>query len=530
LSAARTLRQWAVAGSDNQDIAIYNRLGPHIDRTASYLFSPSDLRFNAEFDRDYPEDFLLKADAAARYMSSQFAKQEIDTKFAASLIPALTYNSALIKVLWGHRGLSARLVMPWNFGVWREDINDLYAQEAMVETTYITQFELWRRISHLPNAQDLLRRAINYAKKDEAAENPNNYFHNILLAGTAPMVETQPALTTTVAGAFKPNFNPLDRPILAQSVLDGMLTFHELTVVNDQTGDYTTLQVVEPDIIVTRKRENLFLPRELPYVLIQPNYVHGYFWGASELQYLLKLQAMLRDRLEDLRQIMSLQYDKILAFIGFDGMTDELYDEFKRKHFISQANTGADVKDLTPAVPENAFQEIDGILKMMDDVSGFQNILSGQGEMGVRAATHAQILMRTASPRLRDRAILVERQCAQLGNLCFKLLKAKDARTFWLKAGDPSTEFLLSQIPDDVRIVVDSHSSSPVYEEEQKQQAAFLLKAGIIDGSTFVDMMPNLPMRDTIKAKFARMQAAQAQMMQEHPELFTKGKPGPKSG
>lgn len=531
LAAARTMRQWSTTGSNSETVAIYNRLGPHIDRMASYLFSPSGLRFSVEFENEYPQDMIAKADVAARFLSKKFARWNIDTAFSAAMIPALTYGGCLMKQMWSNKGIHAKLVMPWNFGVYREDVNDIGQQEALLETTYITKYEFWRRISHQPNADALYKRAVSYATKGEAQEQPTSFFHNVILAGTVPLVQTAAPFSTQPAGTVNTGFAPLDQPILATEVVDGLLPFHELTVVNDVTGDYSTIQVVEPDIIVTRKRENLFLPGQLPYTLIQPNYVQGYFWGASELQYLLKLQAMLRDRLEDIKQIMSLQYDRIRAFIGFDGMTDEMFDQMKNSGFIAQGNPGAKVEDITPPVPERAFEEVADIIKMMEDVSGFQNILSGQGEPGVRSAEQAQIMMKSASPRMRDRAILVERQCAMAGQNTLNLLQAKEPQTLWTDPKDiDGTSFLLAQLPADASVCVDSHSSSPVYEEDHKQLASFMLKAGVIDGATFVDMLPDVPNRDTIKTKFYDMQEAKAKFLQEHPEAMTKGKPGPKAG
>ncbi len=528
LAFARTMKQWVGTGSDTESGAIYNRLGPHIDRTASYLFSPSDLRFHIDFEVAYPEDVLMMADAAARYLTRQFDKQDIDQQFSAGMIPALTYGACLVKPMWGHNGLTSKLVMPWNFGVYREDRNDLYDQECVCETSYISKYEFWRRISHMSNRDELYKRAVSYAKKDEAHEAATSYFHNVVLAGTSPAVQTAPPYNNSTLGSVTPGFAPFDTPILATEVIDALLPFHELTVINDDTGDYSTIQIVEPDIIITKTRKNLFLKGELPYQLIQPNFVAGYFWGASECQYLLKLQALLRDRMEDIKQIMGLQYEKVLAFVGFSGMTDEMYDEFKQKHWIAQEQSGAKVEDLTPELPPNAFQEIDAVIKMMDDASGFQNILSGQGEPGVRAGTHAQTLMKTASPRLRDRAILVERQCADLGNTCLKLLRAKEPQKLWTKPEDPSTEFLLAQLPEDFRVAVDSHSSSPVYADDHKQLAAFLLKSGVIDGEDMLDLLPDIPMRESLKAKLRKREAAKQKFIQEHPEILTKGRGRPK--
>src|SRR6185312_9456732 len=137
--------------------------------------------------------------------------------------------------------------------------------------------------------------------------------------------------------------------------------------------------------------------------------------------------------------------DRIRAFIGFSGMNDEKYDQMTNEGWLSEENPNAKIDDLTPPLPENAFNEI----------AGFDNATSGKGEPGIRSANHFQGVLRQASPRLRDRAIRVERQCAEFGEKVLWHCAAKDARVFWTKTDDPEkkTDFLLSQLPDDARVL-----------------------------------------------------------------------------
>jgi len=148
---------------------------------------------------------------------------------------------------------------------------------------------------------------------------------------------------------------------------------------------------------------------------------------------------------------------------------------------------------------------------MIDEVSGFQNILSGQGEPGVRAGNHAETLLRTASPRLRDRALMVERQCADLADKAFELMCANEAKAYWTREGE---EFLLAQLPDDRRIMVDSHSSSPIYEDNHQQIAFALAKLQMIGGEDLIDLLP-LPRRDLMKEHLRTMQEQKAKQQEE---------------
>lgn len=516
---ARSLKTWLYTGSPDGNSAILNRMFPHVDRMTSYLFSPNDLRFHIDFTHEYDKAVLDQAEVASRVLTRQFELRDIDIQFGESVFIALAYGACFPKLTMTHDGISCRLVMPWQLGVYRPDLNDLGSQEAICETNYITSYDLWRRISHLPNAAALFRRATAYAKRRTSAEDADTFFHQVLLAGTPPVVQTDPPFASQPGGLVQVTADPTGA-ILGPSVASELICLHEIWVLDDELGDYTTIQMAEPDILIApqHRRKNFFIPDHLPYTMTQPNRMEGYFYGRSEMADLMKLQHLLRDRLEDIKKLMGLQYDRLLAIVGNSGMSDEQYDQFRQAGWMA-LEPGSDVKDLTPKMPEQAFADITEIMGFMDEVSGFQNILSGQGEPGVRAGNHAQTLLKTASPRLRDRAIIVERQCADLADTALQLMAHKEAKAYWTRDG---SEFLLSQLPEDYRVSVDSHSSSPIYEEDHKEIAAFLLKSGVIDGESVLELLP-VPMRDILKARFKEIQKAKAQQAQEllqHPELL----------
>ena len=530
---ARSERQWIFTGSPDGNTSLLNKLYSHNERLSSYLFSPNDLRFSIDFTHHYGKDVLDKAEVAARALTREFERRDIDMQFSQGVRIALDHGVCLPKLTAGYGGVVCKLLMPWQVGVYREDREGLGEQEAIVETNIITPFDLWRRISHLPDAQKLFQRALSYAKRKQAGDDADTYFHQVLLAGTAPVVQTDPPFVQQPGGLVEVTADPMGSQ-MSPAVTSEMMIFHEVWVIDDERQDYTTIQIVEPDILIAPrfKRTNMFVPEYLPYGLIRPNSMTPYFWGRSEIADLMKLQHLLRDRLDDIKKIMSMQYDRLLAFVGESGMTDELYDQFRNAGWVTLGQ-GADVKDITPKVPEKAFEDVHDIISMMDEVSGFTPILKGQGEPGVRADNHAETLMRTASPRLRDRALLVERQCADLADKAFQLMASKEAKAYWV-TDDENSEFMLSQLPEDYRITVDSHSSSPIYEEDHKDIVAFLIKAGAIDGRSAMELL-TIPNRDMYIARFVEMQAAkkaeQEKIMKEvetHPELLKLIKGGKK--
>jgi len=523
---ARNLKTWRYTGSPDGNTAIVNRLDFHIDRMADMIFSPIDLRFHIDFTHIYPKTILDQAETASRALTREIERRDIDMQIQQGVNVALEQGACILKVMHEHGGISGNLVMPWQFGVYQENIADLGKQEAVCETSFITTSDLWRRISHRADRVDIMRRAMAYAKKQAGSDESQSYFHQVLLSGTSPLVQTDQPFTSQPGGLVQVQSDPTGAE-LSPDVMAEMLMFHELWVRDDDTEDYTTIQIVEPDILIAPRflKKNLFVPEVLPYTLLQCNRLPNYVWGRSEIVDLQKLQLLLRDRMEDIKKLMSLQYDRFLAITGTSTMTDELYDTAREAGFMN-LEPGSGVEDLTPPMPAEAFADIKQITEFMDEISGFNNVLSGQGEPGVRAGNHAQMLMKTASPSMRNKALIIERQVADIGDKVFKAKAAKEAEAYWtgdvMKEGN---EFLLAQLPDDYRVTVDSHSSSPIYEDDYLQMAALAAKLQVVGGEDIIDLLP-LPRRDLLKAHLAEKKRAEAALIQQHPELLTKGHGG----
>ena len=525
----RQLKQWIETGSPDGTSSLNNRLYAHTDRLQSYLFSPSDLRFTIDFESFYDKETLLQAEMAARILTREWERNNIDIMFGDAVKVGLDYGACIIKALArrddeGHlEKIGSRLVMPWQFGVYNEGQNSLPDQEVMVEVAYVTLPEVWRRIAHLPDAEKLYTKIKASASSSNDEDGLSTFFHQVL---STSQLQTSPTTSSSsLPGGVVTLGNTAADVMLSSDTDVEMVKFYEMYVWDEEAGDWVTIQMFDPDILVAPlfKKVNLYVPDTLPYELVQPNVTPGYFWGRPEVTDLVEPQGLLSQWLTDYRRLMGIQFDKLLAFAGGNGISDEMYDQFRSSGYIDLGQ-GGDVKDLTPRIPDQAMQAIDKIIQFMDDMSGFGNILSGQGEPGVRAGSHAQTLMKTASPRMRDRSILVERQCAGFADKVLCGLAAKDDKVYWV---DPSTgsksEFLLGQLPEDRRVSVDSHSSSPIYEEDHRELVAFLMKLQVIGGDSALDLLP-VPMRDLLKERYKEMQEKKQEMIAEHPELLTKGK------
>jgi hypothetical protein len=209
-------------------------------------------------------------------------------------------------------------------------------------------------------------------------------------------------------------------------------------------------------------------------------------------------------------------------------VTDETYAAFRGAGYMN-LGPGSKVEDLTPKMPPESMEMLKFLIDEIDRLAGFPNIMRGQGEPGVRAGSHANTMMKTASPTLRDRALLVERQCAIAADLTLAVKEAKDAQTYWTKADTledvKNSSFLLTDLPEDWRVVVDSHSSSPIFSDENMQLIMASHQRGIVQSDYVLDQLP-FPAKEEAKAQnreAEKRKAAQMQtMMQNNPELYEK--------
>ena len=516
----RLLNQIAETGRPDGTKSLINMMNSHLERTASHLFSPIELKFAYDFDNDYTPNIIKRGQVAAKHLTRHWERSGIGTLFGMGVFEGLKYGAALMKQ-WpkseGSEGkerisYEKKLVMPWNFGVYRESESDIENQEALCETSYLTGPEVWARIWRFPNAQKLFDQIMVHATMGQSTgSGPDSFFHQVLSSSqlnTGTQGATRPLPGGVVQLGQDPNYPTI-------SPTDGAPTvkFHELWIKGDD--DYATIQMVEPDILITRfKLSNLLgVERLQPYRLIQPNPMTNWFWGRSELIDLIEPQGFLSSLCDDLKRLIGLQIDKILSFSSENTMTDEAYAQFRMAGYWN-GGPNSKVEDLTPKFPSELLPIIKYIQEQINTLGSFPDIMQGKGEAGVRAGAHAETLMKTASPTLRDRALLTEQQLASCADLTMTLMEAKESRKFWT---DPEkmedTAFMLTDLPEDWRVTVDSHSSSPIFADEATQLLFALRKAGDVDGEFIIDHTA-VPDKETAKASLRERKKA-GQAMQE---------------
>lgn len=527
----RMMNAIAETGRYDGSKALINMLHKHLERTASHLFSPVMLRFMLDYERPQNKVAYARAQETAKVLTRTWERNRTGTTFHRGVFESLKYGACLHKQWpqmdgpWQEQAVyNDKLVMPWQFGVYREDENLLDRQEALCETITLTMPEVWQRIYHLPDANKLFLKIKSHAHAGQSAADPASFFHQIL---STNQLDTTSSQTTRPGGIMQLNSDP-NYAVMGPVIAADTVQMHELWVKDEE--DYTTIQLVEPDIIIAPqfKHSNLLISgsRQQPYRLIQPNEVSNWFWGRSELVDLVEPQSLLAQWSDDAKRLFGLQVDKILGFVGETGMTDELYGQFRQAGYTNLP-LGGDIKDITPKFPPETLPMLKFLMETINWLGGFPELMQGRGEQGVRSQAHAETLLKTASPTLRDRSLIVEQQCAVAADLTLEIMQAKDQQHYWLKADDPikdveETKFLLADLPDDRRVTVDSHSSSPIFADENTQLIFAAAKLGYVTGDYVLDNMP-FPNKDAAKMALKDRETKQAEftenMLKTRPDL-----------
>jgi len=516
-------------GSADGGQAIYNRVYSHIDRLASFLYSPTETRFILQADAAEPAQVHDLMQLGNRRLNSEINRTNTDLAFASALNWALVKGCCLVKQCWESDGLAPYVIQPELFGVLREDLADLDKQEAFCEATYLTKSAFERTLGDEmdPRERNRLLDIADAYLKPHADDNPlaKDYLLNIVVGGVNPVS------TVTSQGNAMVQISSTPMAMLAKTVAARLLRVDELWVLDKEKKDWVTIRMLGDEPVGGElKLVNAgFVEHEHPYTKVCPNETEGYFWGMSEVAQIYKLQERLNSQIDTLQKVTSLKADPPKAFVGFTGITEQKYNALRTPGgYIYEENPNAKVQALPPEVPpELLIETIRETVNYFDDTAGFTPILMGQGETGVRSQAQASTLARNSSPRMRDRALLVERQCVELGEFSLKLMTAKEAELRKTEMGQ--TMLLANLFQYDFNTSIDAHSSSPAFQEDARNLAIMLRRLGVIDDESTL-MLTHPPHEDTLILKAKQKAAAQAQLMAQHPELALGKKPGPGKG
>jgi hypothetical protein len=518
---AETMRNFYYTGTDGGEGAIDNEIYPAIDHLASSLFSPLEPRFAMTFDHSNDAENRAKGEMAAKVLSRDFAHQGVDSAFSTAVNWGLVDGCCFVKLLWGRLGFDPWVVAQGYMGVYHEGLTNLDRQDAFVHTSFMTLASFERSIRDHPEERKILAYVRKQAADNKQELGEKRDIRTLLIGGTLPVNLTPPQ--SNIPGGWV-NWVKGPRAQLDPGTVAELVQIDELWVIDNEREDYSTFQVVD-EIVVEGKlqRRNLFdIKGHHPFVQVCPNETIDYFWGRSEVVQLMIAQNAITAQVNGISRTMRMQEDPPMSFVGGTGNVDTKRSALmKPGGRLAESSPTFKIENNAPKLAEQALPFLEDLRANFNKQSGFEAPVSrGMGEQGVRSGVHGETMVRMASPRLRDRALAIERTYGELGDLGFQLLQAKMADEFSVETTDKGpVNFILAQIPDDYHLGVDSHSSSPAFSEEARRLAFDLARVKAVDDKGLV-RLTHPPQEDTLLAEIDERRRKQAEMVAAHPELL----------
>jgi hypothetical protein len=533
IAAYRTLKQYYLYGQETgtqTDANIFgtiNKIYPHIDKQCSLLYSADNTRFSVEIGRSVPRQELPKAEVLTDAVMDRWHNCNADNLFTEALRWSHVYGSTFIKTRPKGQDIVLDLIEPHHFGVYREDICGLDNQEAYYHEYRITLTDLaWQlRLAGYPDPQ--IKQIVSSAADSPMSEDSSSVTQPVDRIVTSSALPVAQGEVNTFIGArigYVPN------------TAQPMARMYELYVWNDHIEDYFVITCAHPGVpVYERPMKEMFLEQEVNFIQICPFPMHGYFWGMAPVERLLNLQMLRNTRWDQVQHLMEMQAHPASFGSGsMQGAADEMQSALDTPASLVLGDPGSDMKRLEIKMPEDLFGEVNYIDEQFDDAVGTSDQMSGRGEPGVRSEGHATQLMRVGASRTKQRALIVERQLEELATLLLQIMKEYEDRQYTAEDVDGKPIiFTAAQFTDEFMVRVDSHSSSPVFQQDIGNLLLALFKAKAIDREALIKMLPGLPMRDlllaTLKTKIEPAEA-RAAATQQKLALITGKKPAAGKG
>ena len=498
-----TLRAYYLFGAGPESPpAYFNKIHPHLDQLTSFLYSAETTRFSIALGASVPTAEHKKTPSLTQALNDEWLNSNADQVFSTALTWSLVYNTSFVKLVYKN-GIHPYMIEPSAIGVLREDTPYTDRQEAIVQTYYITKSELAARLYSHPKRQQIMDRVTTGIKISD--NDMPEAVNRIVMSQTNP----------TIYGNVNLDLYGMNRYI--PRIAEDTVEMKEMWLWNDDTQDYQVVTMASPDIVVyDRPGASMFLKGECPFIQICPNPQYDYLWGQSECQRLILLQELRNSRMTEILDLLSKQVSPPTVYSGVSGIVDEKFMALNRAGtFIASDMPGAKVDRLSPDMPSNLFEVIHEVDAMFAEASGISNVLSGQGESGVRSQGHASQLARLGSSRIKKRALIIEDSLEKVATLYLKLMQVYDDTHFVDTNGK---KFIAEQFTKDFTVKVDAHSNSPIFTEDLKQLAFNLFKTGSIDKESLLDLVEP-PMKQLLIEKLQKREKEQASKPPEqHPE------------
>ena len=549
IQRGQTYQNFALYGAEQpQGAAIFNKSWTYLGDLRSLMYSPATLRFNIS-DPDNPNVInMAKGRAASARLRTLYRRSETDTGLSQGTFWGLVKGKSFIKQDWKRGNLSPTIVQPESMGVLNEGYDKLDEDmEAFTFSSLLTPYQFARLVWNRPNRDSLIRESkkflSNQSREDYSLTNASQPMQ-VVVGGLYPY---QPVGQGSNTNRGIVDWLGSPSPMIDTRVAQSMLRLDELWVWDDEREDWATFQLVGDkmlifgDIFIANKmawnpetgKEARFLKGEHPFPEICPNPVSNYFWGRSEVVNIMLLQYALNQRLNGINRLLRKQEDPPKKITGSAGVNQQVIARFNKPGgWWTDTNPNAKLEELVPTIPADLWNDFHEIERMFDEMGGLPPVARGKGEAGVRGAGHAETLIRMATPRLKDSSLLIERDVEGVAALSLDLGKAHSDKNLyaWVDeasaglieapkevprglvppvAGTVPVVFTLGDLDEDMTISVDSHSSSPAFQQEARQLLFDMLKVGALTPSDVVERA-DVSDPEGVLAEIGRREAAQA--------------------
>ncbi len=511
-------RSYYLFGSDeNQDPAIHNKIYPAIDTLVSFLFAVDTTRFAIVLGTGADKKIELpKVPPLIQRLNGKWQDSNADIVVSDGVTWSLVYNTMIVKLIQRGHDTHPFLLAPHNFGVLDESQPMLDRQEAFCQYFVTTKPQLQRDLQFHPKKDLILSRL---------STQPNE--RHELSAGVQRVIVNSQA---PLSGSYTGNVND----VLSGSELyramspEDLVGMYELWVWDDEEQDYHVATQADPDVNIYDRTagSGLFLKGDHPFTQLCPNPAPDYFWGYSEVQRLIRLQDLREHHLNQITELIDRNVRPDKALQGQWGALEEKNFALERLGaLISSQDPTAKIQEFKPQIPAELFKILEVLDGMFDETISLNNLSKGHGDTGVRSKGQTESLLRVGSSRPKKRALTIEDSLERIATQYLKLdqkhnpdkLDFEEPQTMeGLK--EPAMQFIAEQFTKDYMVKVDGHSSSPVFVEDQKSEAKFLLENQIIDGDSYLDLTQPMNVQ-VLKSKWKKMSENRSKAQQKEEGL-----------
>lgn len=546
---------FASGSADPSNPALFNKIYESLDDLESLLYSPTSLRFRIS-DPEIPSVLnIAKGRAAAMRLRNLARTSNTDTMISDAVRMSSIKGKSFIKQGWRRDEFTPYLIQPEDLGVMRENVTRLDEEmEAFAHKLLITPYQFERLIAqHNPKQRkELMEKANNYMREGTGEDAKKKSAMSITVGGIYPFQANNGGNANTSRGLVDWLSQP--KPNVSPEVEGALLELDETWIWDDEREDWATFQTIGENLMIMGETQiiNAFaydtvtkqsapaLKGSHPYVEFCINPMDNYFWGRSEIAHLAGLQECINARLAGMNRLLRKQEDPTKKFIGGTGVNQEALSRYNRPGgYWVDGSPNAKIETDNVTIPQDFAVMLHEYERMFDAVVGLPPIARGKGDTGVRSKNHAETLVRQFSPRFKDRALLVERSVEALGGLMLDIARAAVDKklTAWVPEGAAGLEavkpdpleippakglvrvmFRFSDLPEEVNVLVDSHSASPAFEAEEKSLHFDLLKVGAEDASELVEHV-DVQSPGELQAGIMRREIAHAEAQEKEDRL-----------